>query len=351
MERVKGFGPSTPCLGSRHSTAELHPPQPDYYSFPPRGCQSDWHPEGTYNREGPGGGGVILLTGGTGFVGRHVARELCSRGTRVRCLVRRTSNLQPLAGLPLEFAQGDVASPASLEPAVAGVEAAIHLVAVIRERGQATFERVNHQGTANLVRACRGAGVKRLLYLSNIGAGPDPAYPFLLSKWRGEEEIRASGIPYTIFRSSIMYGPGDEFVNKLARLIRMSPLVPIIGSGRTRLQPIAVADTARCLAQALEEGATLGRSIDLGGPEHLTYEEMVDAIISALGRRRLKVHVPVALMRPAVWALERLLPRPPLTRGQLKMLNIDNVTQPEAVERAFGFKPLPFRQGLGYLRR
>ncbi|MBI4297124.1 MAG: complex I NDUFA9 subunit family protein [Chloroflexi bacterium] len=293
---------------------------------------------------------TVLLTGATGFVGRNIARELASRQVSLRCLVRRSSDLKPLAGLPLELTYGDATDEASLEAACRDVHTVIHLVAVIRERGRATYELINRLGTAHLVRAAQRAGVRRFIYMSNIGASPDPTYPFLRSKWQGEEEVKVSGIPHIVFRSSLMFGPEDEFTRKLAQLVRLTPIVPIIGSGRTRFQPIFVADTARCVALALGSEAYLGRTIDIGGPEHLTYEEMVDAIIAALGRRRLKLHLPIPIMRPLVWLMERVLPNPPVTSGQLRMLSVDNITSPDAVERTFGFKPVGFRQGLSYLR-
>lgn len=293
---------------------------------------------------------TVLLTGATGFVGRNVARELSSRGVSLRALVRRTANIQPLSGLPVQFAYGDVTDPASLEAAAQGSDTVIHLVAVIRERGRATFEAINHQGTVNVVRACQRAGVKRLVYMSNVGARHDQAYPFLYSKWLAEEDVKGSGIPYTIFRSSLMYGSDDEFTRKLAQLVRTAIVVPIIGAGRTKFQPIAVADTARCLAMSLESPGCVGRTIEIGGPEHLTYERMVDAIITVLGKRRLKVHMPLLLMKPTVALMERLIPSFPVSSGQLKMLSIDNVTSPDAVEKAFGFRPARFRDSLGYLK-
>ncbi|MDP2953009.1 MAG: complex I NDUFA9 subunit family protein, partial [Chloroflexota bacterium] len=157
-------------------------------------------------------------------------------------------------------------------------------------------------------------------------------------------------IPYTIFRSSLMFGEDDEFTVTMAKLVRQMLIVPIVGSGKTKFQMIWVEDTARCLAMVLEDDRTLGKTIPIGGPEHLSYEEIVDIIIQTLGARRLKVHVPLFVMRPMVWLMERFLSRPPITSGQLAMLALDNITELDAVERAFGFKPTPLREGIGYLR-
>lgn len=279
-----------------------------------------------------------------------MARELVRLGHQVRCLVRSSSNLGPLAGLPVNFSYGDVTEPASLPQALAGATAVIHLAAIIRERGAATFQRVNHQGTANLVAASREAGGQHFIYMSNIGVSPDPRFPFLLSKWQAEHTVRESGLPFTIFRSSVMFGPGDGFLNVLARLLRRAPVMPIIGSGRTKFQLIFVADTARCLGLAVENKAFFQRTVEIGGPEHLSYEELVDIVMAATGRRRLKIHLPVPLMKPVVWLMERVLSHPPLTTHQLSMLAKDNITALNAVESAFGFKPVPVREGIDYLR-
>lgn len=295
---------------------------------------------------------LILLTGATGFVGGYVARRLVSQGARLRCLVRQTSIAtgDRLAALGVELALGDVTDPDSLARAVKGVEAVIHLVAVIVERGQATFQRVNYQGTLNLLAACQGAQVRRFLHMSNIGVGPEASFPFMHSKWRAEEEVRRSGLDWTVFRSSIMFGAGDEFVTKLAGMVRKAPLAPIIGSGGTRFQPIWVEDTARCLALALEKADTVGRVIPIGGPEHLTYEEIIDLIIEALGVRKPKVHIPVALMMPVAAIMAALQTRPLITPGQLSQLALDNTTELDAVERAFGFRPASLREKIGYIR-
>lgn len=293
---------------------------------------------------------MILLTGATGFVGGYVARQLAGEGVKLRCLVRRSANVAGLANLGAELAFGDVTDPASLEEALKGVESAIHLVAVIVEKGRATYERVNYQGTVNVLEACRRAGLRRFLHMSNIGVGPEARFPFMYSKWRSEEEVRKSGLDWTVFRSSIMFGAGDEFITKLARVVRQAPVVPIIGSGRSRFQPIWVEDTARCVAKALMDPAKVGQVIPIGGPEHVTYEEIVDTIMGALGVKKPKIHVPVGLMMPMAALMAALQPRPLLTPGQLSQLALDNTTELDAVERAFGFRPASLRAKIGYIK-
>ncbi len=295
-------------------------------------------------------GQMVLLTGATGFVGGYVARQLATQGVKLRCLVRRGAQVSRLAELGVDLAWGDVTDPASLDEAVRGVEAAIHLVAVIVEKGPATFERVNYQGTVNLVEACKGAGVRRLVHMSNIGVGPEAGFPFMHSKWRAEEMVKKSVLDWTIFRSSIMFGAGDKFITKLAGIVRTGPIVPITGPGRSRFQPIWVEDTARCVANALMNPATIGRVIPIGGPEHLTYEQIVDIIMEALGVKKPKIHVPLALMMPVAALMAALQSHPLITPGQLRQLSLDNTTELDAVERVFGFRPASLREKIGYIK-
>jgi uncharacterized protein YbjT (DUF2867 family) len=283
---------------------------------------------------------VVCITGSTGFVGRHIAKNLCSRGLRVRCLTRASSDLTPLAGLPVEICRGDVTDEASLQSALQGAVSVVHLVAIIRETKGATFEAINLSGTRNLVQAAKKMGVKRLVYMSNLGAGPDKRFPLLYTKWRAEEEVRSSGIDFTIFRPSVMFGRGDGFVCVLADIIRRLPLVLVIGSGRTKFQLISVEDVATCVAESLTNKRIFNQIIPLGGPEHLAYEEIIALIIKKLKLRRRKAHIPVPLMRFIVWTGGKLGLTLPITSAQLAMLTRDNITSLDAVEKVFGFKPI-----------
>jgi uncharacterized protein YbjT (DUF2867 family) len=290
---------------------------------------------------------ICFVTGSTGFVGRHVVRELCSRGLKVRCLARASSDLTPLAGLNTEVYRGDITNEASLETALKGVETVVHLVAIIRETKDATFEGINLVGTKNLLLTARRKGVKRFIYMSNLGAGSDRRFPLLYTKWQAEEGVRNGGIDFVILRPSVMFGRGDGFVRVLAGIIRRMPLVPIIGSGKTKFQLISVEDVAACVAQSLEDERTTNQTIPLGGPECFTYEEIVDLIIEKLKLRRQKVHLPVPLMELMVSTGEKLGFRLPLTSAQLAMITRDSITNLDAVERAFDFKPVSLREKIG----
>lgn len=290
---------------------------------------------------------MILLTGTTGYVASYLAPELVRRGHQLRYLVRRASETRLPA--PGEVSHGDVTDPEAARRATAGIDTVIHLAAIIQEKGRATFQRVNYEGARNLIHAAKEAGVRKFIFMSNIGVSPDPSLSFLYSKWLGEEELKNSGLPYIILRSSVLFGRGDRFVLTLADLIRRLPIVPIIGNGRAKFQLISAQEVARCIAQAAEDDNLLGQTLYLAGPEHLSYEDLIDLIIHALGKKRLKLHIPLPLMRPGVWLMEKVLPQPPVTLRQLDMLRLDNITELDAVEKAFGFKPTSLRQAIGYI--
>ncbi len=293
----------------------------------------------------------VAVTGATGFLGRHVVCALVKRGLPVRAVIRRRGRENVLGNGGVEVRYADVLALDSWKEALDGVDALVHLVAIIREAGPATFEAVNHAGTAQVVVAAQEAGVERIVHVSAIGARDDPQYPYLQSKWLGEQVVTGSGIPYTVLRGSILFGEGDEFINTLAGVVRASPLIPVAGDGRTRFQPLHIKDMARCIVEALKRDDLKGQSIEVGGPEHMTYDEIIGAIARTIGRRRGKGHVPLPVMRALVSVMEKTLPHPPATRQQLGMLAFDNIGEMDTVERVFGFTPRPLRGNIEYIRR
>ena len=253
--------------------------------------------------------------------------------------------------LDVDVARADVLDAASLERACEGMEAVVHMVAVVREAGGLTFQRVNYEGSVNVLRASETAGVRKLVHASTIGASSDPAVPYLYSRWMAEQEIERSPIASTILRFSVGFGEGDEFFNVLAALAKASPVVPIAGDGTARFQPIAAEDAARCLAAAVGDEQTTGKVLELGGPSHHTYDEMIDIIAETLGVKTAKVHVPLEVFEPVVHVMEALMPRPPVTTDQLKMLGIENTTGLDSVEASFGFAPRPMKGNIDYVKR
>lgn len=294
---------------------------------------------------------VILVTGGTGLVGSHLVRALVEKGYAVRCLLRAPQKAGKVLPAEVELFWGEINDPELVREACQGVDQVIHLVAIIREQGNDTFERINVEGTLNLVIAAGQAGVKQFIHMSALGACDDARYKYAYSKWRGEETVRQSGLSWTILRPSIVYGRGFNFFNRMQQALKMfpKPLVPVPGRGDTLFQPIAVEDVVNCLVQVCDNPSMLERIIEIGGPEHLSYVQMLDTFLACLGEKRYQLHVPMPLMRLAVLLMGIVWQNPPVTAIELKQLDMDNITAINAVADTFGFQPRPLHEGLKYL--
>ena len=292
----------------------------------------------------------MLVTGATGFVGRALVTNLLEAGQKVRALVRMETRS---AILPenTQIVMGDILNQASLRHACEGVEGVIHLASTIREVGDLTFQRVNYQGTCNVLGAIKETGVKRVMYASTVGSTSNPSIPYLHSRWMAEQEIIRSDIPSTILRFSVGFGTGDQFFNQIAALVKLFPIVPVVGDGKALFQPIHVDDVARCIADAYMEDDKIGQTVDIGGPEYHTYDEIVEIIAETLGTEVLKVHAPVALISLVAMLLESLVPSPPVTPEQLRMLKLNNTTDLDSVVQHFGFDPRPVRGNIGYIQQ
>jgi len=282
---------------------------------------------------------LVLVTGATGFLGRQVVRELLERGDQVRCLVHTPGKERMFSHREVEVQYGSVRDPVSLSSAFYDVEAVVHLVGVIRPKRRDSFEDMHREGTANVLTAAKEVGARHFLHVSVIGSANDRTYPYLYTKWLGEQEVINGGIPYTIFRPSMLFGEGDEFLNALAGLVRLFPVVPVIGSGNNRMQPLAVDDLARCIAATLGREDLKGQTLDLGGPQRVNYNELVSEVAKAMGKRRLRVHLPTWLMYAIAKVSQGLMARPPITTDQIKMLGLRSVAELGEVERIFGFTP------------
>lgn len=301
----------------------------------------------------------VLVTGGGGFVGRAVLNQLHAHGHAIRLLVRHPDAERARAAVKrhgVELSVGDVVAGGSLPAACAGVDAVVHLVGIIAEIGQQTFENVHARGTRNIVEAARTAGVQRFVHMSALGTRPGAASRYHQTKWSAEQTVRRSDLKWTIFRPSVVYGPGDGFVNLFVRISRFSPVLPLIGSGRTLLQPIRVEDVGKAFAQALAEPKTIRQTYDLCGPDRLTLREILGTIQRVTGRRRLCLPIPMALMRLQAAVLEGFYPAclrrpPPLSRDQLLMLEEDNTGEPQVAAELFGLDQVHFEDGIAtYLR-
>ena len=292
---------------------------------------------------------LVLVTGATGFLGRRVVGELIARHHQVRCLIRSPGAERLLEGWDVDVHYGNVLNPDAINLAMYEVQSVVHLVGIIRSRRGLTFDQVNRVGTANVAEAAREGGAREMIHVSALGATPNREYPYLSSKYQGELRVINSGIGYTILRPSVIFGPGDEFLTALAGLVRTGPLVPVIGSGRNRMQPVAVDDVARCIADSVGNSLVKGKTLNLGGPHRLNYDDLLDEVSLAMGRRIRRVHIPTPLAWPAIALMDGLLPRAPMTTGQLRMLGIRNVAEGRDIEETFGFTPKPLRGNIDYV--
>lgn len=284
---------------------------------------------------------MILVTGATGFVGRHLVARLVEAGRAVRALARREADLPGV-----ELVQGDVRNLSAVVSAARGCEAVIHLVGIIRERPGASFRRVHVRGTETVVRACEEARVPRLLHMSALGARPRARSRYHRTKWQAEEIVRAAGLAHTTFRPSVIFGAGNSFLPQVRALLHRGPIIPIIGDGTSLLQPVWVEDVVSCFLGALDNADTVRRTFELAGPETLGFEQLLDLVAEAEGIQKPKVHLPVLVMRPAVAVLSRLLPNFPITSDQLMMLLEDSTCDIAAMSETFGIEPAPIRDHL-----
>jgi uncharacterized protein YbjT (DUF2867 family) len=291
---------------------------------------------------------LILVTGGTGFVGGHVVHALRAAGNDVRVLVRDRRKAVRLETWGATLVEGDMTQPASLAAAVAGSDTVVHLVAV-RQGREERFQQVMVDGTRNLLSAAQAGGVGRFIHMSALGTSETTKdlVPYYRAKWETEQLVASSGIPSVIFRPSFVFGSDGGILPTFVRLARLAPVTPIIGSGRQRIQPIWVDDVAEYFARAVGLAAASGRTFELGGPDAVSWNDFWDRLKRVRRSRRPSVHIPVGLMRLNALVTERLPGDIPLTNDLLTMLEHgDNVvSDPSAVE-TFGFPLVPLDEQL-----
>jgi uncharacterized protein YbjT (DUF2867 family) len=284
----------------------------------------------------------ILVTGGTGFVGGHVIHALRAEERPVRALVRDLRKAGRLAGWGCELVEGDVTDAASLRRAVEGCQAVVHLVA-IRRGSQEEFERVMSQATRDLVAAARDAGVQRFVLMSAAGTSEQTAavVPYFRAKWEMENAVRESGLEFTIFRPSFVFGRDGGALPLFVKQVRYSPVTPVIGAGLSRIQPIWVEDVAAYFAAGVEKPEAANRSFDLGGPNVVTWNELYERIAKVLGKRRRRLNIPSGLMRAGAGLTEKL-PAAPITRDEIAMIEAgDNVAADTAAVETFALPLVP----------
>ena len=296
---------------------------------------------------------MILVTGGTGFIGRALVRHLYASGYPVRTLLRPSPRTPRLPkGVPVEVAVVSLSDPRGLRAALRDVDVIIHLAGTEWQGRSANLLGTDIQGTQNLAQAAKDAGVQRFMYLSHIGADRASAFPVHKAKGIAEEHIRKSGVPHTIIRSSIVFGPEDHFTTNLAALLRFAPGIFLLpGNGQTLVQPLWVEDLVTSLVWAMESPDTIDQTHEVGGSEYFTMRQVMTTIMEVTGMRRILQPTPPPLLRALIVSLESFLPRYPLSSFWVDYVAVNRTCPVDNLPRIFGLMPARFSYRLDYLVR
>lgn len=294
---------------------------------------------------------MILVTGSTGFVGRVLVRQLVASGQRVRALIRPSPKTPALPrGVPVEVAVTSLSDERGLRAALRGVEVVYHLASAEHLGARGDVLSVDGRGTANLAHAAAEMRVRRFFYVSHLDADRASYYPLLRVKGIAEEHIRRSGVPYTIFRSALLYGPEDHFTTALARLIARFPLFFLPREGEVLLQPLWVEDLVTCLMWASEMPETLNQTYEIGGAEYFPFRQIVEIVMETMGKRRPLLSLPLPALRWLTVTMESLSPSFPFSTFWVDYLSYNRTCPPDSVTRLFGFLPARFTYRLDHLK-
>jgi NADH dehydrogenase len=294
----------------------------------------------------------ILVTGATGFIGRSLTRQLVEAGHKVRILLRPSPVTPSLPfGVPVEVAVTGLADVRGLRAALSGVEVIYHLASGEAEGGRANLQAVDIDGTRNLMEAAARSSVRRVFFLSHLDADRASAFPVLKAKGIAEEYIRRAGLPFTILRGSILFGPGDTFTSGLAMLLALSPgVIPLPGRGETLVQPLWVEDLTTCLVWALENPETVDSTIEVGGIETISLREVVETIMSITRQPRLIIPTGNTGLRLLTASLEATFPHFPTSVFWLDYLTVNRTCPMDAIPQVFGLMPARFKTRLDHLK-
>lgn len=295
---------------------------------------------------------MILVTGGTGFVGSVLIPNLLKAGKEVRLLLRPSPVSPRLPkGVSVEVAVCSLKDERGLRAALKGVDTVIHLAGAERQSTRANLTEVDVEGAQAIAQVAALAGVRRMLYLSHLGADKNSAYPVLKAKAFAEAAVQQSGIPYTIFRSAALFGPGDQFTTSFARLIRASkPFVLMPGDGDMLLQPLWIEDLVTAMIIALDDESMYDQTISVGGAEILTFRQVIETIMQTIGVRRWLIPFSPAYLRILALWVEQVSPRFPVSHFWLDYLSADRTCALDTMPRVFGLMPVRFHQNLQYLQ-
>lgn len=297
--------------------------------------------------------GMILVTGGTGFIGRNLIQALVNRGERVRVLLRPSKKSPNFPkGISVEVAVSSFSDQRSLRAALKDVDVVFHLAGAERYGAKGNLNQIDVEGTSNLLMAARDSKVSRILYISHLGADRGSAYPVLKAKGIAEHWIINSGIPYTIFRTGVIFGEGDQFTVPFARLLKQSPGFTLIpGDGSTLLQPLWIDDLVTCILLALDDSKMKNRLLSIGGIETFTYQEILKIIMQQMGIKRFLVPIMPQLLRMMTMWVDQLFPKFPVSIFWLDQLASDRITNLDTIPKEFNLMPSRFKNQIEYLRK
>ena len=293
---------------------------------------------------------AVTVFGGSGFLGRRIVEHLAATGHDVRVGVRHPDRAAFLRRLDadgrIELVHADVWDEATVARAVDGAASVINTVGHYVEKGRTTFDRIHGRGALHVARQAKLAGVERLIHISGLGADPGSDSPYVRARGIGESLVKEAFEGVTILRPSVIFGPDDAFLNRLAGMARQTPVLPLFGTGGTRLQPVFVGNVAEACARVLVDPSTQSRVYEIGGPRVYNYKELVQLVIEGIGRRAVMIPVPF-LMWDILAAAMTLHPNSPLTRDQVKLMRRDNVVGRQALSlEDLGIRPTPVEEVL-----
>jgi uncharacterized protein YbjT (DUF2867 family) len=296
---------------------------------------------------------MILVTGATGFIGRALLRHLFETGRPVRVLIRPSRRSPRLPkGVPLDVAVVSLSDERAIRAALKDVDVIFHLAGAEWQGRNANLLAVDMRGTENLARVAADVGVKRMIYLSHIGAGRSAGYPVFKAKGIAEEHIRRSGVPYTIFQTSLVFGPNDHFTTGLARLLQTTPFFfPMPGSTRSVIQPLWVEDLVAVLLWSLDSESTLNHTYEVGGSEYFTLRQIIEIIMKVTQRPHVLFELHPAVLRALIVTLESFVPNYPASSFWLDYIAISRTCAVDNLPRTFGLMPARFTYRLDYLKR
>jgi NADH dehydrogenase len=289
----------------------------------------------------------IAVTGATGFVGRNLVNRLLDEKHEITVLTHRRSG--ELFGNNVRAVQGSVDRVSEMVAAFRGADLVFHLVGILTETRENTFEKTVAQGTENVVGACEEARVNRIVYLSALGTSAHAETAYHKTKYHAEQSVQKSKLQWTIFRASIIYGKNDGFLTTMSKVIRYLPFVPIFGDGHYKIQPIFIADLCEVMVGTLSIPSSFNQIIDIGGPEQLDYKTAIELLKKAMGKRRVNFHIPFGVIMPVAGLLQTILKPAPLTIDMLKMLKMGNTGDISRMRAIFGIEPIKFEQGLNHV--